>query len=124
MSPWNDDRRRNGRVEFSNGRDAKVVGIDGTWSHDCVIYDISDGGARLTVNGLTDGLKSEQFFLVFLTTGRSFRRCELAWINGPELGVRFLKGHPKRKTRAPAKPDKDGSKKCADVSPLAGGRLS
>ena len=38
--------------------------------------------------------------LVLSATGMAFRRCELVWVNGPHVGIRFIaekkkeKGHP------------------------------
>jgi len=62
--------------------------------------DVSDGGARLTVvDGSVQGLALKEFFLLLSSTGLAYRRCELAWVNGDQLGVYFLKqGQGKRKT--------------------------
>lgn len=84
------ERRKNNRVEFSNGVDVQMVAIDGTWSKPCVMLDVAVGGAKLSVADSIEGLSLKEFFLILSTTGRAFRRCELAWINGDRLGVRFL----------------------------------
>jgi hypothetical protein len=31
------------------------------------------------------------------STGLAYRRCELAWVNGEEIGVNFLKNSKKKK---------------------------
>ena len=89
------ERRKNNRVEFSRGIDVQMVAIDGTWSKPCVMLDAAAGGAKLSVSDSVEGISLKEFFLVLATTGRAFRRCELAWINGDQLGVRFLEARPK-----------------------------
>jgi hypothetical protein len=40
-----------------------------------------------------------EFFLVLSTFRKAYRRCELAWVNGNEAGVHFIKaGGKKRKS--------------------------
>lgn len=96
----NVERRKSNRVEFSRGVDVQMVAIDGTWSKRCVMLDVAAGGAKLLVADLIEGISLKEFFLVLSTTGRAFRRCELAWINGDQIGVRFLEIRPKRKKAA------------------------
>ncbi len=94
---WGD--RKDHRVVFSRGIDVLIMGIDGTWRRDCILADISTSGARLIVEDSIAGLNLQQFFLLLVPSGRSFRRCELVRVNGDELGVRFLapeKGGPRR----------------------------
>ena len=86
--------RRSERIVFQRGIDARMVGIDGTWSRPCQVADISQTGARLIVEEAIGGLVLKEFFLVLATTGRVWRRCELIRINGDELGVKFLKTEP------------------------------
>ena len=50
-----------------------------------------DTGAKLSVESSIDGLPLKEFFLVLSSTGTAFRRCELAWVNGDNLGVFFKK---------------------------------
>ena len=38
-----------------------------------------------------EGLPLKEFFLVLSTVGKAYRRCQLAWVNGDQLGVRFIK---------------------------------
>jgi hypothetical protein len=76
------------------------MGVDGTWRRTCTLLDASESGAKLEVEGSTDALKTQEFFLVLSATGMAFRRCELVWVNGPHVGIQFItektkgKGHP------------------------------
>ena len=53
--------------------------------------DVSDTGAKLTIEGSVEGLAMKEFFVVLSTTGTAYRRCELAWVNGNQVGVYFIK---------------------------------
>ena len=98
------ERRTYGRVQFGRGYTARIVAIDGTWQRDCKIGDVSDTGAKLTVNGSVVGIDTQEFFLMLTPTGNAHRRCERVWLNGDEIGVRFLKdvpgGPPRREPAA------------------------
>ena len=59
--------------------------------------DVSETGARLTVDGSIEGLQLKEFFLLLSTMGKAYRRCQLAWVNGDEIGVFFLKPGEKKK---------------------------
>jgi hypothetical protein len=50
-------------------------------------------GAKLEFEVSIAELKLKEFFLQISTSG-VFRRCELAWVNGEQIGVHFLKGKP------------------------------
>ncbi len=83
--------KRNGpRVRFDHARRARMMGIDGTWQRECVIADVSDGGAKLAVNSI-EGLPLKEFFLVLSSTGLAYRHCRLVWVNGDQIGVSFLR---------------------------------
>ncbi len=84
------EKRRNQRVVFSRGIPVRVVAIDGTWTRNCLMMDASNDGAKLKLTQSVEGLQLKEFFLLLSTTGSSFRRCELAWMNGVEMGVRFI----------------------------------
>lgn len=84
-------KRKSERVNFERGFDAYMMAIDGTWRRSCSIDDISETGARLTVQGAIDGLNLKEFFLVLSSTGLAYRRCELIRVNGDHLGVTFLR---------------------------------
>ena len=74
-----------------------MMGIDGTWRRDCIMEDVSETGAKLTVEGSVEGLHLKEFFLLLSSTGLAYRRCELAWVNGDQIGVNFLKQGDKKK---------------------------
>ena len=91
------------RVTFSRGYGVCIMGIDGTWRRDCMLNAISDNDAILTVEGSIQGLNLKEFFLLLSSTGLAYRRCELAWVNGDQIGVNFLKqGDKKKKARRAA----------------------
>jgi hypothetical protein len=98
------ERRRGERVVFERGIPAHMMAIDGTWRRDCTMEDVSETGAKLTVEGSVEGLHLKEFFLLLSSTGLAYRRCELAWVNGDQIGVNFLRAGDKKKgaRRAPA----------------------
>ncbi|RTE93119.1 PilZ domain-containing protein [Bradyrhizobium sp. LVM 105] len=97
------DQRGNSRVIFERGIPAQMMGIDGTWRRECTMEDVSDSGAKLTIDGSVEGLHLKEFFLLLSSTGLAYRRCELAWVNGDQIGVNFLKvGEKKKKARSTA----------------------
>ena len=85
------------RVIFERGIDAHMMGIDGTWRRECTMEDISETGAKLSVEGSVEGLHLKEFFLLLSSTGLAYRRCELSWVNGDQIGVNFLKTGDKKK---------------------------
>jgi hypothetical protein len=91
------ERRKGERVTFERGFGAHMMGIDGTWRRECTMEDISETGAKLTVEGSVEGLHLKEFFLLLSSTGLAYRRCELAWVNGDQIGVNFLKQIDKKK---------------------------
>jgi hypothetical protein len=93
------ERRRGERVTFERGISAHMMGIDGTWRRDCIVEDVSELGAKMTVEGSIEGLHLKEFFLLLSSTGLAYRRCELAWVNGDQVGVNFLKPENKKKAR-------------------------
>jgi hypothetical protein len=103
------ERRKGERVTFERGIGAHMMGIDGTWRRECKMEDISETGAKLTVDGSVEGLHLKEFFLLLSSTGLAYRRCELSWVNGDQIGVTFLRtGADKRKKsgkRAPQNAD-------------------
>ena len=95
------EQRKSRRVVFESGYDARMMAIDGTWQRACQIEDISETGAKLSVESSIEGLPLKEFFLVLSSTGTAFRRCELAWVNGDNLGVYFKRaGEKKSRTSA------------------------
>jgi PilZ domain len=94
------ERRKGERVTFERGIAAQMMGIDGTWRRECTMEDISETGAKLTVAGSVEGLNLKEFFLLLSSTGLAYRRCELSWVNGDQIGVNFLKQGDKKKKPA------------------------
>jgi hypothetical protein len=88
MSNWNN--RKSDRVQFQRAFPANLMGVDGTWSRVCHLLDVSSTGARLEIEGTTEVLRAKEFFLVLSSTGLAFRRCEMVWIDGTTVGIRFL----------------------------------
>ena len=104
------ERRKGERITFERGIPAHMMGIDGTWRRECTMEDISESGAKLVVEGSVEGLHLKEFFLLLSSTGLAYRRCELAWVNGDQIGVNFLKPNDKKK-----KPAKRGAPQAAEV---------
>ena len=94
------ERRKGERVTFERGIAAQMMGIDGTWRRECTMEDISETGAKLSVDGSVEGLHLKEFFLLLSSTGLAYRRCELSWVNGDQIGVNFLKPSEKKKKQA------------------------
>jgi hypothetical protein len=92
------DQRKTGRVTFTQGMPARIIAIDGTWSRDCLVLDAGDAGAKLEFKVSIGELDLKEFFLQLSTSG-VFRRCELAWINGDQIGVHFVKTKPAGRKR-------------------------
>jgi hypothetical protein len=84
------DQRKKERVAFSKGFDANMMAIDGTWRRACILMDVSQSGARLGLQESIQGINLKEFFLLLSSSGLAYRRCELAWVNGDEIGVSFL----------------------------------
>jgi hypothetical protein len=63
--------------------------------HEGLVTNMSKGGARLFVQNLA---LPETFAIVFADTHER-RECKTIWRIGPEMGVEFLAGPPKARTR-------------------------
>ena len=98
------DRRKHDPVEFERGIDVRLMAIDGTWHRGCTLREVTDGGARLVVQDSIEGLKLDEFFLLLSSTGCAYRRCELAWVNGHEIGANFVKRTTKKAPATGAHP--------------------
>ncbi len=117
------ERRKGDRVVFERGFAAHMMGIDGTWRRECTMEDVSESGAKLTIDGSVEGLHLKEFFLLLSSTGLAYRRCELAWVNGEQVGATFLKqGDKKKRGRPSAAPSSRPS--CASSSPACGASCS
>jgi len=91
------EKRSAHRVVFERAFSANMMAIDGTWTRPCTIKDVSETGAKLLVEGSIKGLPLKEFFLLLSTMGKAYRRCQLAWVNGDELGVTFIKAPDSKK---------------------------
>jgi hypothetical protein len=91
------EQRQHQRVVFQKGFDANMMAIDGTWRRPCILKDVSESGARLIMESSIEGLPLREFFLLLSASGLAYRRCELAWVNGDQIGVNFLKVGENRK---------------------------
>ncbi len=97
-------KRKADRVHFELGLPARIMGIDGTWCRPCLVEDISETGAQISFEGSIEGLPLKEFFLVLATRGGAFRVCEMVWLKGETIGVRFMtkavNDPARRRTRA------------------------
>jgi hypothetical protein len=100
-----EDNKGTERVTFSRGYDVCIMAIDGTWRRDCLLNEISDNDAVLTVEGSIQGLNLKEFFLLLSSTGLAYRRCELVRVNGTEMDIHFLRGKPAKKRPGATKAD-------------------
>src|SRR5271167_1933329 len=83
--------RQHERVDFERGIAVYIMGIDGTWRRNCLMNDISQTGARLSVEGSLEGLDLKEFFLLLSSTGLAYRRCRMVRLAGDQIGIEFLK---------------------------------
>ncbi len=79
------DRRRTQRRAV-NGP-AKIQSPVGTLARDCLVADISDGGARLLAEGVE---VPEEFVLLLEGDGGTGRKCRVVWRLGDEIGAEFV----------------------------------
>jgi hypothetical protein len=98
--------RKHERVDFEHGIQVYMMGIDGTWRRDCLMVDVSQTGARLSVEGSLQGLDLKEFFLLLSSTGLAYRRCRMIRLAGDQIGVEFVKPG---KTTSRKKPTKHAS---------------
>jgi hypothetical protein len=83
--------KSNAPIHFDPPLPARLMGVDGTWSRDCFLLEVSHTGVQqLQFEGLTD-CTVEFFFVLPVCRQPSFRRCKLAWIDGDRIGVSFEK---------------------------------
>jgi hypothetical protein len=64
--------------------------IDGLFIGNCLMIDVSEGGARLTFD--RTGHIPQSFDLLLSADGRASRRCLTRWRTETEIGVQFVKG--------------------------------
>ncbi len=84
------ERRKERRVVFEQPFDVRAMTIDGTWSGEGVLIEMTDGGARLGMTGHATELI--EFFLILNSFGPPvFRLCKRVWVEGKQMGVSFNK---------------------------------
>jgi PilZ domain len=86
------NERRQGapRVQFDPPLKLTMMAIDGTWVRGCLLMDVSDSGAQITLSD--PRVPTEEFFLLLSSSAKpAFRRCKRAWLNGDLVGVSFDK---------------------------------
>jgi PilZ domain len=91
------EHRRASRVRFDHRHPVNLMGVDGTWRRKCFLLDASESGAKLEIEGSADVLQSREFFLVLSSTGLAFRRCEMVWVDGSQVGVKFIENEKGKK---------------------------
>ena len=102
------ENRKATRVQIEHSHPVNLMGVDGTWRRSCFLLDVSDSGAKLEVEGSVNVLQAREFFLLLSSTGLAFRRCELVWIDGAQVGVRFIAKDIKKKRAKPENPKAGG----------------
>jgi hypothetical protein len=96
------EKRSGPRVNFEHDVPAQMMAIDGTWRRECIVDNVSEGGASLIVADSIKGLQLTEFFLVLSSRGLAYRRCRLVWVNGDQIGVSFI-----ARGRAPKRASKE-----------------
>jgi two-component system cell cycle response regulator len=84
------ERRKHPRIAVV--QPATLLRDDGSPIADCVLRDISVGGARLRIEAVAQVPRT--FNLQVPRGGKVQRHCELVWQADSEMGVRFLSGGP------------------------------
>jgi hypothetical protein len=88
------EHRKNARkhIEYP----ANILLEDGT-TRACFLFDASETGARLVVKDPVD--VPDKFTLTFGHEGAARRQCQVAWREGSQIGLHFLKPEPVRRAR-------------------------
>ena len=67
------------------------VALDGGVLHNCVMFDVSDSGARIDID---DSMKiPDNFTLLLVSNGSARRNCHVVWRNPHQVGVTFERRH-------------------------------
>jgi hypothetical protein len=82
------DGRRSPRKRVLLG--GKIVYNEGSYTYDCRIRDLSDGGARVVVAA---GLVIPTHVVLIDTRAGIAYESEVAWMKAPEFGLKFLATH-------------------------------
>jgi hypothetical protein len=84
-----DTRREQRKAKRTHRRQAAWVVLDGGVAKiPCVLWDISEGGARIAA--AHGGALPAVFGLFLSKDGKSRRFCQVVWRRGSQLGVRFV----------------------------------
>ncbi len=61
---------------------------DGSQVRSCTLWDVSEAGARISVEAPAD--VPREFFLVLSADGTVRRRCRVIWRSDEQIGARYL----------------------------------
>ena len=86
-------------VNFDQGVRVHITAMDGSWRRACIMSEVSQTGAKLSVNEGIDKLDLSEFMLLLTPTGIVSRRCELVSADGDELMIRFVAADRKKPAR-------------------------
>ena len=81
------DRRKNHREDFHPP--GLICSLDGSIIDECVLADMSDGGAKLVIDAQTQ--LPEEFILILSKGAKVHRNCKLSWRKKKFCGVRFVR---------------------------------
>ena len=88
------DKRSKRRVTFDHQIESAAVAVDGTWSVNGRLKDISETGAKFSVIGKpNDRIRRDEFFLILTKDGKVNRRCKIVWENRNSFGIQFISSH-------------------------------
>lgn len=76
-------------VKFEYPVACRIMAIDGTWQRASKLIEVSDKAGVLLLHTSVAGSSMKELLLVLSSLGHAYRRCELAWVNGEQLGVNF-----------------------------------
>lgn len=92
------EKRGKKRVAFDNWYDTTLIAIDGTWSLNAKLHDISDCGAKVHISGeAAERACKEEFFLMITPDGKVSRRAKVVWKDGSHIGIHFVTNPQSRK---------------------------
>jgi len=100
VKPWLANGKRADRVTFERGIPAHMMGIDGTWRRDCRMEDVSETGAKLTVEARSKVCTSRSFFPAAVVDGAGLPPLRTVLGQWRQIGVNFLKQGDKKKKAA------------------------
>ncbi len=87
----NENRELRKSVRRPTRRAAEVVISRTEKPIPCIVFDISNGGARLAVGRSTRDLP-DRFTLMLYKDGSVQRDCEVVWFDSKYVGVKFVSG--------------------------------